>query len=132
MTENSTRGGVATHLGGACSFESRCKLIIRADVLVALAIEIILGLGTFSFKDQPIKVRRGVRAPLAPFSYEFAELECTLRIIKQIARIMQKCKSTFRGSSESQGERSVAYVRLFTLPRYLVPFSRETLRSLFA
>lgn len=42
--------------------ESRCKLIIRAIVLVALAIEIIVGLGTFSFKDQPIKVRLEVYA----------------------------------------------------------------------
>jgi len=49
------------------AWESRCKLII------ALAIEIIVGLGTFSFKDQPIKARLEV---FASFSYEFAELEC--------------------------------------------------------
>lgn len=70
------------------AWESRCKLII------VLAIEIIVGLGTFSFKDQPIKARLEV---FASFSYEFAELECkhyTLHIIKRIACIMQKCKST--------------------------------------
>lgn len=42
------------------AWESRCKLIIGA--IISLTIEIIVGLGTFSFKDQPIKVRLEVFA----------------------------------------------------------------------
>lgn len=111
--------------------ESRCKLIIGA--IVALAIEIIVGLGTFSFKDQPIKVSRYYsRAALLRIRGNQNAAHHTL---SNESRAL--CKNANRypaASSQEKHRRVYARLFLFTHPRYLscyfrrrpyAPFSRE-------
>lgn len=87
---------------------SRCKLIKRAIVHASCAIEIIVGLGTFSFKDQPIKARLEVFARVPAVLLRIrGTRNAHYTLSNESVHIMQKCKST--SISELKG-RIVAFL----------------------
>lgn len=123
MVKKKTHKAAKSTWMAPAAWESRCKLII------ALAIEIIVGLGTFSFKDQAIKARLEV---FASFSYEFAELECKHITHYQTNRV-HYAEMQIDIQLRVLKENTVVYARLFLFTHLSKDRCfRKTLRTVFA